>query len=239
MKIFNVFHLYDEDGGFGDPVGQEELIASFENKSDAEEFANLLSNPHVYDKPYADLSCGYIEVRELDVISHAEFDASKVDKAKYWWTEEARRRQMLRNIEDGWWDFTEITSDLLGALMMPEFCIYGVGEKTVRFPVGTPLTAIEAWFDANYPGGIPALKEACRCNMLHHIEDGWGEFAKTTFDMHGVSLVELRLYGVEEEKSRYEYVRFPTGTPRTVIEAWFDANYPGGIPALKQKAPGQ
>ena len=163
MKVFNVFHLYDEDGGFGDAVGQEELIASFENKSDAEEFANLLSNPHAYNKPYADLSCGYIEVREVDIISHVEFDASKIDKEQYWWTEAAHRRWVLDNIERAWnvhfeIDFSKTPFDEHD-ISLKCIEVFGCDEGIVTFPTGTPRTVIEAWFDANYPGGIPALKQ--------------------------------------------------------------------------------
>ena len=74
MKIYNVYHVYDVDGGYGDAVPTESLVASFESEMDAKEFVQTYSNPFVYKKPYEELCCNDYIVREAELITHAEFD---------------------------------------------------------------------------------------------------------------------------------------------------------------------
>ena len=85
MKVYQVFHLYDVDGGFGDAVGQSEVIASFENKDDAIALCERLRNEHVYDKPYADLWCGCLAVEEFDIVSHKDFSIDNYKPEDFWW----------------------------------------------------------------------------------------------------------------------------------------------------------
>lgn len=87
MKLYQVVHNWDEDGGFGDAVWQQDVLATFENKEDAEEYAQKFADPHVYDVPYAALGCGDLKVEEIEVISHGEFPA---------WVETQKE-------EDMWW----------------------------------------------------------------------------------------------------------------------------------------
>ena len=72
MKIYNVYHEYDEDGGFGDAVSQKFLLESFESESDANEYVKEFENPHIYDRPYAALECGKLVVEAVDVIAKGE-----------------------------------------------------------------------------------------------------------------------------------------------------------------------
>ena len=88
MKIYQVVHHYDEDGGFGDAIPEEEIIATFESLEDANAFVARFANPHVYDHPYQDLHCGKLVVMESDVIGKGELDLDKFEKEeldKYWW----------------------------------------------------------------------------------------------------------------------------------------------------------
>ena len=85
MTIYNVMHEYDTDGGFGDAVWQCDLLASFESEEDAKDFVSKYANPHVYDKPYADLSCGELVVEEVTIISHSEYPDWEPDKKRFWW----------------------------------------------------------------------------------------------------------------------------------------------------------
>ena len=103
MKVYNVFHRYHIDGGFGDAISRNDLIATFESKEDAEAFANEFSNPHVYDSP--DLFCGNLYVEEKEIISHKEFDMYSVD-GRYWW---------LPNPRDV--EITECESEIIGYCM--------------------------------------------------------------------------------------------------------------------------
>lgn len=67
-KIYQVIHEYDVDGGYGDAVGCEDVIAVFSKKEDADAFVEKYANPHVYDTPYADLCCGKLVVKEMIVL---------------------------------------------------------------------------------------------------------------------------------------------------------------------------
>lgn len=73
MKIYSVFHLYDVDGGVGDAIACEDLVASFERETDAKKFAEKMSNPHVYASPYDDLCCDEYAVRETELVLHKDF----------------------------------------------------------------------------------------------------------------------------------------------------------------------
>ena len=66
-KVYVVMHYYATDGGFGDAVPVEDIVAVFASKDAADKFAKRWSNPHVYDKPYAELSCGILQVVEYDL----------------------------------------------------------------------------------------------------------------------------------------------------------------------------
>ena len=77
MKIFNVVHIYDVDGGFGDAIRNEELVAVFASAEDADAFVAKYNRPYVYDRPYAELYCNQFVVVEVEVITHAEFDIDK------------------------------------------------------------------------------------------------------------------------------------------------------------------
>ena len=65
-ELYLVKHRYDVDGGYGDAVEQNELIAIFRTREDAEAFVKKFEDPHIYDTPYNDLRCGilYIEAME-------------------------------------------------------------------------------------------------------------------------------------------------------------------------------
>lgn len=74
MKVYNVYHTYDEDGGFGDAVSCTELVVSFEDEEDAKAFVEKYSNPHIYDRPYANLWEGRLSYEEIEVVLHKDFD---------------------------------------------------------------------------------------------------------------------------------------------------------------------
>lgn len=77
MKIYNVYHAYDVDGGFGDAVYEQELVATFENEADAKAFVEKYSDPYVYDNPYDELYCNQFTIEAVEIISHSEFDINK------------------------------------------------------------------------------------------------------------------------------------------------------------------
>ena len=77
MKVYDVYHCYDEDGGFGDAIPQMELVATFTDKADAVAFVEKYSHPRVYDTPYDALYCNEFVARETELITHDEFNINK------------------------------------------------------------------------------------------------------------------------------------------------------------------
>ena len=88
MVIYNVYHEYDTDGGFGDAIPESDLVASFAREEDAKAFVEKYSNPHVYDRPYAELWCGKLVVSEAKIITPENFDINKSprDYGTTWWS---------------------------------------------------------------------------------------------------------------------------------------------------------
>lgn len=78
MKVFEVFHNYGTDGGFGDYVAVSDKIATFSSRERAEDFVKKFSKPHIYDKPYADLDCGNLQIEEVQV-------DEMPDESTFWW----------------------------------------------------------------------------------------------------------------------------------------------------------
>ena len=88
MTIYQVFHKYDVDGGFGDAVGTESLEATFSTKEMAEKFKAEYENPHIYDRPYQPLFCGTLEIRQIELD-----DEEKFDKEDMWWWDDEEDEQ--------------------------------------------------------------------------------------------------------------------------------------------------
>jgi hypothetical protein len=65
MEVYIVKHEYYVDGGFGDAVPVSEILCGFVNKAEAEAFVSAYENPHVYDDPYEELTCGELVIEEL------------------------------------------------------------------------------------------------------------------------------------------------------------------------------
>ena len=80
MAVYIVKHVYEVDGGFGDAIGTEEVLCGFTNKAEAEAFVSAYSKPHVYRRPYDNLTCGELVIEELTM------NPPSVDKM--WWLHE-------------------------------------------------------------------------------------------------------------------------------------------------------
>ena len=90
MKIYNVFHAYDADGEFGDACPVECLVATFASETDAKTFVEKYSHPYVYAKPYNELYCNEYFIREIEVVSHEEFNINKTPKDYGIWVPERK-----------------------------------------------------------------------------------------------------------------------------------------------------
>ena len=84
-KMYGVFHIYDEDGGFGDAIRQEQLICIFDSEEKAIAFKEKYENPHDYAMPYDFLYCGELEVRELP---------TTYDEKDFWWWKKQRKNKL-------------------------------------------------------------------------------------------------------------------------------------------------
>lgn len=74
MKVYQVLHGYETDGGFGDAVYCSDVVACFENENDAKAFCEKWDRTHVYEKPYDELECGTLFIQEMEFITHSEFN---------------------------------------------------------------------------------------------------------------------------------------------------------------------
>lgn len=86
MKLYMIKHYYDVDGEFGDAIEKEDCILIFNDEIDAKLFVKTFENPHVYDKPYDELSCGKLKIEEVDTIDHEKaIHVMNEAKETYWW----------------------------------------------------------------------------------------------------------------------------------------------------------
>lgn len=83
--IYQVVHFYTVDGGIGDAIDREDVIAVFEDRGDAEAFIERFRKPHVYDIPYQDLECGLLALNEICIYSKDECNLDEVDTEHFWW----------------------------------------------------------------------------------------------------------------------------------------------------------
>ena len=97
--MYQVVHCYDTDGGFGDAVSEERVVAVFEDEDDAKAFISKFEKPHVYFVPYDELMCGTLEPRELEVISHDSFNIGSVDTSEFWWLQKSMWEEMHEKAE--------------------------------------------------------------------------------------------------------------------------------------------
>lgn len=86
-KIYQVKHFFTVDGGFGDAIYNEEVIMNFECEDDAKAFVEKFANPHIYDHPYDDLSCGELSISEIPLYEEKELNIDEIDvkEENYWW----------------------------------------------------------------------------------------------------------------------------------------------------------
>ncbi len=67
MTIYQIFHCYDVDGGFGDAVSEEDIIGATLDENEANEYVKKWSKPEIYDKPYASLYRHELIVRPIEI----------------------------------------------------------------------------------------------------------------------------------------------------------------------------
>ena len=104
-KLWNIYHVYDVDGGCGDAVEVRQLVGTIlATDEDIDKFVEHWNHPRVYDKPYADLTEHTIVKEEVKIVEHiAEFEPYD-PKTRLW--------PDLPSIGDGiypWFEYDEKT----------------------------------------------------------------------------------------------------------------------------------
>lgn len=77
--MYGIYHFYQVDGGFGDAVGKMDLLFVTEHEELAKAYVEKWSNPYIYDRPYADLTCGTLIYSSLETLYTGELDQSPMD----------------------------------------------------------------------------------------------------------------------------------------------------------------
>ena len=65
-KLYMILHIYDVDGGYGDSVTVEKTLCVTENEQEAQEYVKKYSKPEVYEKPYDELYCHELIIKEIE-----------------------------------------------------------------------------------------------------------------------------------------------------------------------------
>ena len=85
MTLYGIYHCWDTDGGYGDAIGQEQLIAITDSEDVASEYVKKWSKEHLYDTPYAELSCGILRYEELpELITDTSRAPHEIDEHLGW-----------------------------------------------------------------------------------------------------------------------------------------------------------
>ena len=66
-EMYAVYHVFDVEGEFGDPIENRRLVALCANKDLADNYARKFDCTHAYKDEFLQLFCGQLEVEELDI----------------------------------------------------------------------------------------------------------------------------------------------------------------------------
>lgn len=111
MKLYQIVHEYGVDGGFGDAVPCDEVIAITADKEKAEEYVKKYSKPIIYDIPYAELVAHILKVKEIEV-KELDLDVSPFEGDSFF----EEREWLKERIADS----PELFKDTLGGKTLEE-----------------------------------------------------------------------------------------------------------------------
>ena len=67
--LYNVYHSYDVDGGFGDAVRTKKFIGLVEaTEKEIKEFLSVWNKPRIYERPYSDLYCHMVSAEPVRIL---------------------------------------------------------------------------------------------------------------------------------------------------------------------------
>ncbi len=80
-KVWNVIHIFDVDGGFGDAIYEEEVVLTiYATDEEAKAFEEKYNKPYVYDHPWMDLTCHGVCLEEVKPIDVSEVNEKEFEK---------------------------------------------------------------------------------------------------------------------------------------------------------------
>ena len=65
---YEIIHLYDVDGGFGNAITKERTLGILETEEEAKEYVKRYSRDEIYSKPYAYMHCHNLTYRKLSTL---------------------------------------------------------------------------------------------------------------------------------------------------------------------------
>lgn len=86
MTVYVVEHFYDVDGGGDYAIRENDVIAIFETREEAEAFVAKYNNVQVYDRITFALSDD-VELRYGDLYI-IPIETGKYDESEFWWLDE-------------------------------------------------------------------------------------------------------------------------------------------------------
>lgn len=79
-KLWNIYHCYGADGGFGDYVPQTVNVGTVEATEDEiKDFVDKWDQPEIYDKPYDELDCHHVYAEPVEVVALSGFEPYSTD----------------------------------------------------------------------------------------------------------------------------------------------------------------
>jgi len=83
-KLYAIHHCYDEDGGFGDAIPQDNTVGFImATEQEIQAFVQKWNQPEVYDRPFADLTCHSIWAEEVAISDISDFKPYDTDPNDY------------------------------------------------------------------------------------------------------------------------------------------------------------
>lgn len=81
--VYAILHYYTVDGGFGDAIQKKDVIGFVTSEEEAKEYCRKYDSTHVYDKPYAELTCGELGYVQLNQLTTAQSPWSRRQRRSF------------------------------------------------------------------------------------------------------------------------------------------------------------
>lgn len=82
--MYVITHSYGVDGGYGDCIGNLQIIGIVQTEEEAKKYCDAWSNSHIYDNPYALLDCGELIYEEVPLIKDLNKPPHEYNESAAW-----------------------------------------------------------------------------------------------------------------------------------------------------------